>query len=144
MGHQRLLIGMIGLLVVAAGGVFVLVNQGGSQQEITEETLMASVSADAPEQSLSPVQPTLAPPPSNPDPAPQPSPVPIPAPLGKININTANLEELEQITGVGPVIAQRIIDYRSEHGSFQSIEEIKSVKGIGDAMFEKMRDEITV
>ena len=118
--------------------------QNGQEQEIAEEPLMASVSADAPEQSLNPVQPTLAPPPSNPEPAPQPSPVPIPAPLGKININTANLEELEQIMGVGPVIAQRIIDYRNEHGPFQRIEDIKNVKGIGDATFEKMKDEITV
>ena len=63
---------------------------------------------------------------------------------GKININTAGYEELQEITGVGPVIAQRIIDYREENGSFQHIEDIKNVNGIGEVKFEKMKDEIEV
>jgi competence ComEA-like helix-hairpin-helix protein len=62
----------------------------------------------------------------------------------KININTASYEELQKITGVGPVIAQRIIDYRNTNGPFQKIEDIKNVKGIGDKTFEKMKDEITI
>jgi competence ComEA-like helix-hairpin-helix protein len=62
----------------------------------------------------------------------------------KININTSSLEELDEITGVGPAIAKRIIDYRTEIGSFQSIEEIKNVKGIGSITFEEMKDEITI
>ena len=62
----------------------------------------------------------------------------------RININTANLEELQRITGIGPAYAQRIIDYRETNGSFQAIEEIKNVKGIGDVTFEKMKDQITV
>ena len=89
-----------------------------------------------------PSPPPPAPPP--PPPPPSPAPQPTPKPAEKININTANLEELEQITGVGPVIAQRIIDYRNENGPFQQIEEIKNVKGIGDVTFEKMKDEITI
>ncbi|MCR4328170.1 MAG: helix-hairpin-helix domain-containing protein [Patescibacteria group bacterium] len=63
---------------------------------------------------------------------------------GKVNINTANLDALDTITGVGTTIAQRIIDYRNENGDFQTIEEIKNVKGIGDATFEKMKNEITI
>lgn len=63
---------------------------------------------------------------------------------GKININTASYEELLKITGIGPVIAQRIIDYRNTNGPFQKIEDIKKVKGIGDKTFEKMKDEITI
>jgi len=82
--------------------------------------------------------------PPSPDPAPQPSPVSAQVPLEKININTANLEELDQITGVGPAIAQRIIDYRNTNGMFYQIEDLKNVDGIGDVNFEKMRDEITV
>lgn len=62
----------------------------------------------------------------------------------KININSANVQELEKITGVGPVIAQRIIDYRNANGLFQKIEDIKKVNGIGDVKFEKMKDEITI
>ena len=62
----------------------------------------------------------------------------------KVNINTATAEELDTLPGVGPSIAQRIIDYRTTHGPFQSIEDIKEVKGIGDATFEELKDKITV
>ena len=61
-----------------------------------------------------------------------------------ININTADEKELQKIRGVGPVIARRIIEYRTNNGAFHSIEEIKKVKGIGDKTFEKMKDSITV
>ncbi len=61
-----------------------------------------------------------------------------------VNINTAGLSELDNITGVGPAIAQKIIDYRIANGSFKTIEEIKNVSGIGDATFLKMKDQITV
>lgn len=61
-----------------------------------------------------------------------------------ININTADEIELQKIRGVGKVIAGRIIEYRTNNGAFQSIEEIKKVRGIGDKTFEKMKDTITV
>ncbi|HXF44424.1 MAG TPA: helix-hairpin-helix domain-containing protein [Candidatus Paceibacterota bacterium] len=63
---------------------------------------------------------------------------------GKININTAGLVELQGITGVGPIIAQRILDYRTTNGPFRKIEDLKNVRGIGDTNFEKMRDEISI
>src|SRR3990172_6777 len=67
------------------------------------------------------------------------------APAGApIDINTAALEQLDSLPGIGPVIAQRIIDYRTANGPFASIEQIKEVKGIGDALFEKIKDRITV
>lgn len=61
-----------------------------------------------------------------------------------ININTGNQAELEKIPGVGPVTAQKIIDYREKHGDFQSIEDMKNIGGIGEKTFEKMKDKITV
>ncbi len=61
-----------------------------------------------------------------------------------ININTADEKELQNIRGVGPVIAGRIVEYRTNNGAFQSIEEIKKVRGIGEKTFEKMKDSITV
>ena len=59
-----------------------------------------------------------------------------------IRINTASLEDLDLLDGVGPSIAQRIIDYRTENGGFKSVEEIKLVPGIGDKMFEKIKNDI--
>ena len=63
---------------------------------------------------------------------------------GKVNINTATAQELDALPGVGPSIAQRIIEYRTTNGPFQSIEDIKNVGGIGDVTFEKLKDKITV
>ncbi len=61
---------------------------------------------------------------------------------GKININTADSQELQELSGIGPVIAESIINYREENGRFKNIEDIKNVSGIGDKIFEKVKDEI--
>lgn len=63
---------------------------------------------------------------------------------GKININTASLDELMGLDGVGEKKAQAIIDYRYENGRFNSVEELTNVNGIGEKTFEKNRDRITV
>lgn len=63
---------------------------------------------------------------------------------GKVNINTASVEELDTLPGIGPVIAQRIVEYREANGPFKSIQEITLVSGIGDATFEKIKDRISV
>lgn len=62
----------------------------------------------------------------------------------KININTADSKTLQNITGIGEKKAQDIINYRQQSGGFKSIEEIKNIKGIGDATFEKMKNQITI
>lgn len=62
----------------------------------------------------------------------------------KININTATLEELDDINGIGPSKAQAIIAYRDENGGFKSIEDIKNVSGIGESTFSKIKDSITI
>ena len=63
---------------------------------------------------------------------------------GKININTATQTELEQLPGIGPSTALKICNYRKESGKFKSIEDIKNVKGIGDAKYAKIKDLIRV
>ena len=63
---------------------------------------------------------------------------------GKVNINLADSTQLQTITGVGPATAQKILDYRTRNGRFNSIEDLKNVSGIGDKTFEKMRDQVTV
>ena len=62
----------------------------------------------------------------------------------KININTAPAEELDKLPNIGPARAADIIAYREENGSFETIEEIKNIKGIGDKSFEDLKDLITV
>jgi comEA protein len=62
----------------------------------------------------------------------------------KTNINTASIEELVSLPGVGPVYAQRIVDYREKKGKFKSIEEIINIYGIGQKRFDKLKDKITV
>lgn len=63
---------------------------------------------------------------------------------GKVNINTADLAGLDKLTGVGPVTAQAIIDYRNANGPFKSIDELDNVKGIGPATINKLRDQATI
>ena len=62
--------------------------------------------------------------------------------LRAVNINTAGTDELESLPGIGPVLAQRIVDYRTEHGSFRSAEELTQVEGIGRATVESIQDHI--
>jgi competence protein ComEA len=61
-----------------------------------------------------------------------------------VNINTATLEELDTLIGIGPVKAQAIIDYRVEHGGFKTIDELLEVKGIGEKTLEKLKDKVTL
>jgi competence protein ComEA len=66
------------------------------------------------------------------------------AAMAAINLNTATMEELVALPGIGPAKAQAILDYRNAHGAFKSIEELKDVKGIGAKRFEKLKSELSV
>lgn len=67
-----------------------------------------------------------------------------PEPKGPVDINTADLDALVSLKGIGPALAQRILDYREAHGPFASVEELLEVKGIGESTLEKFRDHVTV
>jgi competence protein ComEA len=63
---------------------------------------------------------------------------------GLVNINVARAEELDALKGIGPVLAERIIEYRETNGSFQSLDELSEVSGIGTALLEQLRDQVTL
>lgn len=61
-----------------------------------------------------------------------------------IPINTASEEELQELQGVGPVLAKRIVEYRQANGGFERLDDLKNVTGIGEKTFEKFRNQITL
>ena len=66
------------------------------------------------------------------------------ATVEKVDVNRATAPELESLPGVGPSLAQRILDYRKEHGPFQRIEDLMNVQGIGEKNFLRIREHVTV
>jgi competence protein ComEA len=67
-----------------------------------------------------------------------------PAPGVPLNLNTATLEQLDALQGIGPATAQQILDYREEHGGFGSVEELDQVPGIGETRLAALRDKVRV
>ncbi|RLP75905.1 ComEA family DNA-binding protein, partial [Micromonospora sp. BL4] len=63
---------------------------------------------------------------------------------GPLNLNTATLAQLDALPGVGPVLAQRILTHRDQHGGFKSVGDLRQVDGIGDARYEQLKDLVTV
>lgn len=114
---------MLVLAAVFLAALALLYNQAASAAAGTDYTISTQRRAEEP---VTPERPQL------------------PEPRGPIDLNTAGPEELQALSGVGPVLAQRIIDYREEHGPFQSVEELLEVKGIGPATLEKFREDVTV
>ena len=118
------LIGMAALCLLFSGALL-LFGSGGLQAELSPET------AAAPERSLQggndPEQTALE-----------------LLPEEKLDLNTATAEELQKLPGIGEVLSQAIVEYREEHGPFQSVEELLQVPGIGQGRLDNIRDLVTV
>jgi len=69
---------------------------------------------------------------------------PTPTRAGKLNLNTATLQELDALPGIGPVTAQSIIDYRNQNGAFKKLDDVKKVRGIGDSLYNQIKDLIAL
>jgi competence protein ComEA len=67
-----------------------------------------------------------------------------PGPANPVNLNTATASELDQLPGVGPVLAQRIVDWRTAHGGFTSVSQLRQVTGIGDSKFADLQPLVRV
>ena len=63
---------------------------------------------------------------------------------GVVDINTADKETLMTLSGIGKAFAERIIDYREQHGGFRSVQELTDIRGIGPSLIEKNKDALTV
>jgi competence protein ComEA len=61
-----------------------------------------------------------------------------------VNLNTATLEQLDTLDGVGPATAKKILDYRTEHGGFGSVEELDQIPGIGEKRLAALRERVRV
>ncbi len=61
------------------------------------------------------------------------------APAGKVNLNTATVSQLEDLPGIGPALAARIVEHRQKNGAFKSIEDVMAVKGVGEKNFSKIQ-----
>ena len=107
-------------------------------QDVASDDLSGESPGESPDASSDGAQP---PEPSNPDAG---GAAPGIDEQGRIDLNTASLEQLDTITGVGPAIAQRILDYRSQVGRFSSVDQLLEVSGIGPKTLERMRDQVVV
>lgn len=110
----------------------------GESHDVASDDLSDESPGESPDASSDGAQP---PEPSNPDAG---GAAPGIDEQGRIDLNTASLEQLDTITGVGPAIAQRILDYRSQVGRFSSVDQLLEVSGIGPKTLERMRDQVVV
>lgn len=134
-----------GLLLCCAG--FLLFGLGLYFGRTTGGTVLyqrpaaaSSVAAEAPE---APEEPEAPEAPEEPA-APEETATEPEGMASRVNLNTADAAALESLPGIGPALAQRIIDYRTANGPFQTTAEIQDVRGIGAGIYEKIKDSITV
>ena len=137
-----------GLLLCCAG--FLLFGLGLYFGRTTGGTVLyqrpaaaSSVAAEAPEAPEAPEEPETPEAPEEPA-APEETETEPEGMASRVNLNTADAAALESLPGIGPALAQRIIDYRMANGPFQTTAEIQDVRGIGAGIYAEIKDSITV
>lgn len=141
-----------GLLLCCAGfllfglGLYFGRTTGGTvlYQRPAAASSVAAEAPEAPEEPEAPEAPEEPAAPEKTETAPEETETEPEGMASRVNLNTADAAALESLPGIGPALAQRIIDYRTANGPFQTTAEIQDVRGIGAGIYAKIKDSITV
>ena len=123
---EALLLAMTLVFLLLTGGIFVLRSRSGGAEYVVRNETMRAAAEETPPASVLEEEP------------------PVPSAENPLNINMADAAALDTLPGIGPVLAGRIVEYRSTHGAFSKKEDLMLVEGIGEGIYGDLRDVITV
>ena len=123
---EALLLAMTLVFLLLTGAIFVLRSRSGGADYVVRNETMRAAEEETPPASVLEEEP------------------PVPSAENPLNINMADVAALDTLPGIGPVLAGRIVEYRSTHGAFSKKEDLMLVEGIGEGIYGDLRDVITV
>ena len=123
---EALLLAMTLVFLLLTGAIFVLRSRSGGADYVVRNETMRAAAEETPPASVLEEEP------------------PVPSAENPLNINMADAAALDTLPGIGPVLAGRIVEYRSTHGAFSKKEDLMLVEGIGEGIYGDLRDVITV
>ena len=123
---EALLLAMTLVFLLLTGAIFVLRSRSGGAEYVVRNETMRAAAEETPPASVLEEEP------------------PVPSAENPLNINMADAAALDTLPGIGPVLAGRIVEYRSTHGAFSKKEYLMLVEGIGEGIYGDLRDVITV
>ena len=123
---EALLLAMTLVFLLLTGAIFVLRSRSGGAEYVVRNETMRAAAEETPPASVLEEEP------------------PVPSAENPLNINMADAAALDTLPGIGPVLAGRIVEYRSTHGAFSKKEDLVLVEGIGEGIYGDLRDVITV
>ena len=123
---ETLLLAMTLVFLLLTGAIFVLRSRSGGAEYVVRNETMRAAAEETPPASVLEEEP------------------PVPSAENPLNINMADAAALDTLPGIGPVLAGRIVEYRSTHGAFSKKEDLMLVEGIGEGIYGDLRDVITV
>ena len=123
---EALLLAMTLVFLLLTGAIFVLRSRSGGAEYVVRNETRSAAAEETPPASVLEEEP------------------PVPSAENPLNINMADAAALDTLPGIGPVLAGRIVEYRSTHGAFSKKEDLMLVEGIGEGIYGDLRDVITV